>query len=139
MPSITDTVRAFLERYGQALSTGDLPAIVACWDVPALVLSDQGARAVLEATEVEAFFAGAVAWYHAQGIAATRPENVRVEPLSARIVSVDVTWAAHDAQGAAGPPERSRYVLAIADDGSPRIRVAMSLPVDQPAPPAQGT
>lgn len=128
MPPIDDAVRAFLDRYGCALSAGDLPAIVACWEVPALVLSDQGARAVLEVAEIEGFFAAAVEWYHAQGMAATRPKDARVEPLSERLISVDVTWHATNAAGETVSAERSRYVLSIADDGSPRVRVAIALP-----------
>lgn len=34
MTSIEHVVRDFLEGYGLALSTGDLPGIVNCWDVP---------------------------------------------------------------------------------------------------------
>ena len=128
MLPMEETIRAFLDRYGQALSTGDLPAIVACWEVPALVLSDQGARAVSEVAEIEGFFAGAVQWYRAQGMVATRPEDVRVEPLSARLASVDVTWSAQNAAGETVSAERSRYILSIADDGAPRVRVAVSLP-----------
>jgi hypothetical protein len=44
---MTDThIREFLERYGRAVSAGDLQKIAACWEVPALVLGDQEAVAV---------------------------------------------------------------------------------------------
>jgi hypothetical protein len=128
--SIEYVVYSFLEGYGQALSTGDLPAIVNCWDVPALVLSDQGARAVFEIAEVEQFFAGAVEWYRAQGQVATRQSSVEIKRLSERLVSVDVRWSVIDTSGAERPSEYSHYILSLADDGQPRIRVAIALAME---------
>ena len=82
MTTIENVVCSFLEGYGQALSSGDLPGILNCWDVPALVLSDQGARMVSEAAEVEQFFAGAVEWYRTQGVVATKPSSMEIKRLS---------------------------------------------------------
>jgi hypothetical protein len=127
MTSIENVVRRFLDGYGQALSAGDLPAIANCWDVPALVLSDQGARAVIESAEVEQFFAGAVEWYKAQGLVATRPSSAEIKRLSERLVSVEARWSVIDATGEERPGEHSNYILSISDDGQPRIRVAIAL------------
>jgi len=85
MTSMENVIRVFLDGYGQALSTGDVPGIMNCWEVPAVVLSDQGARAVIEATEVEQFLAGSVEWYRAQGMVATKPSSVEVKILSERL------------------------------------------------------
>lgn len=126
-PCDQDAIKEFLEAYGQALSTGDLAGIVRCWAVPALVLSDQGVRLVLAATEIEEFFGQAVAWYHAQGMAETRPDQVRVEALGERLCSVDVTWASLDGAGAERSRESSRYILLLSEDGQPQIRVAISI------------
>jgi hypothetical protein len=130
MTTIDNIVRSFLEGYGRALSTGDLPAIVNSWDTPALVLSDQGARMVSQAAEVEQFFAGAVEWYRTQGLAATKPSSVEIERLSERLVSVDARWCAIDMAGVERPSEHSHYILSIADDGQPRIRVAIALAIE---------
>ena len=130
MTSIENVVRRFLDGYGQALSAGDLPAIVNSWDTPALVLSDQGARMVSEAAEVEQFFAGAVEWYRAQGVLATRPGTVEVEKLSERLVSVEARWSVIDTSSAEKPSEHSHYILSIADDGQPHIRVAIALAIE---------
>jgi len=127
MTSIDNVVRIFLEGYGQALSTGDIPAIVNCWEVPALVLADQGARMVNEAAEVEQFFTGAVEWYWARGMMATKPSSVEIKRLSERLVSVDVRWSVIDATGGESPSEHSYYILSISDNGLPHIRVAISL------------
>jgi hypothetical protein len=127
MPPTEAEVRRFLEDYGAALGAGTLPAIVACWGVPAFVISEQSALPVTEAAQVEQFFAGAVAWYHAQGLVATQPHAVQVETLGDRLVSVDVHWAALDAAGATRSMEHSRYILSVADDDALKIRVAITL------------
>jgi hypothetical protein len=119
-----DHMRLFLVRYGQALSTGGLRGISSCWEVPALVLSDQGAIAVSEATEIEAFFGQAVEWYHSQGLVETKPQLERVELMGERLASVDVRWSALDEAGEEKAHEHSRYVTLLGDDGEPRIRVA---------------
>jgi ketosteroid isomerase-like protein len=129
MPWSKDSIQQYLERYGKALGAGDLQTVVDCWEVPALVLSDQGARAVSTVEEIEQFFGAAIEWYHAQGLVVTRPDDVRVEALGQQLVSVDVRWSALDASGAEKGSERSRYVLSIAEDGLPRIRVAISMTV----------
>jgi hypothetical protein len=130
MTSIENVVRRFLDGYGQALSTGNLPGIVNCWGLPALVLSDQGARAVSETTEIEQFFAGAVEWYHAQGVVATKPGLLEINRLSDRLVFVDTRWSVIDATGEEKPGEHSNYILSISDDDQPRIRVAIALAIE---------
>ena len=130
MTTIENVVRSFLEGYGQALSTGNLPEIVNCWEVPALVLSDQGAREVIETTEIEQFFAGAVEWYRAQGLVATKLSSVEIKRLSERLVSVDARWSQIDTGGVERPSDHSLYILSIADYGQPRIRVAIALAIE---------
>ncbi len=121
-----DQIRRMLELLGLALSTGDLKAVANCWAVPALVLSDEGAIAVAELHEIEAFFARAAEWYRSQGLVATRPEVERVDQLSDKLSAVDVRWPTFDSAGAERASERSHYVLQLGDDGQPRIRLALS-------------
>ena len=128
MSPIEDAVRRFLERYGGALSAGEVPTVVACWDVPALVMADEGSRPVATLAEVEEFFSAAVGWYRSQGLVATEPQVKRVEMLGQRLVFVDVIWSALDAAGNVKSSERSCYVLRLSDDGSLRIQVAISVP-----------
>ena len=129
MEKLEETVRSFLERYGAALSAGDLAAVASCWEVPAMVLSDQGVRPVLELAEVEQFFAGAVEWYRSQGLVATRPQLLHVQALGQKLASVDSRWSTLNAAGLEVASETSRYILSLDEDGSPRIRVAISLSV----------
>jgi hypothetical protein len=125
-----EVIHAFLERYGRAITSGDLDAAAACWAVPALVLADEGAVLVESREEVGAFFARALAAYRSEGLVETRPEIDRVEPLSDRLVSVDVRWPAFDAAGAERASERSRYVVRLDADGGPQIQVAVTLTAD---------
>lgn len=127
MEAMWAEVEEFLGRYGKALSAGDMAGVGSCWQVPALVVADQGARAVLAIEEVEEFFAAAVAWYQSQGLMSTVPEVLRVEQLSAGLVSVDVAWLALDADGVERSREVSRYILRQNEDGGLGICVAATL------------
>jgi hypothetical protein len=121
-----ERVLEFLSRYGEALGSGDVDTIARCWEVPALVLTDEGARAVGAEAEIETFFRGAVAWYRAQGGVAAEARAIESEPIGDRLLSVDVTWAALDARGVVTATEHSLYILRLDDRGDPRIRVAIT-------------
>lgn len=123
---INDGIVRLLERYGRALSTGEAGAIVRCWEVPALVLGDEGAIAVMEPGQIETFFARAGAEYQAQGLASTRPELERIEILTATLAAIDVRWPAFDASGHEKSSERSHYIVQLGKDGEVRIRVALT-------------
>jgi hypothetical protein len=123
-----DVIRRFLEEYGQALSSGNLARVARCWDVPALVLSEEGALAVSDRGAIERFFAQATAWYQAQGWVSTRPELERVERLSTTLTAVEVRWPTFDAAGTEQFSERSYYLLQADAGGQPRIRVALTRP-----------
>jgi glutathione S-transferase len=124
--AIWSKISRLLERYGAALSSGDTPTIADCWAVPALVLADQGAIAVTDPAQVEAFFGQAVEAYHAQGLMTTRPELERVEMLTERMAAVDVRWPSFDASGAEQASERSHYIVYLGDDGEMRLRVTLT-------------
>lgn len=125
-PLQTDQIGRLLEQLGQALSTGDLHKASACWAVPALILSDDGATAVIDTSEIEAFFEQAAEWYHLQGIASTRPEIERIDMLSGTLAAVDVRWPSLDASGREKASERSHYIVQLDDDGEVHIRVALA-------------
>ncbi len=121
-----DLIMRFLEGYGAALSAGDLRVVSSSWVIPALVLSDQGAMAVTDPSEIEAFFAQGIEYYRSQGLMSTRPELERVEMLSETLVSVDVRWPAYDSSGSEKASERSHYILQLGQDGQPQFRVALT-------------
>jgi len=118
-----------LNRLGTALSAGDAAAVAECWDIPALVLSDDGARPVSARGEIEAFFASAIERYRSRGITSTKATLERVDHLSKVITAIDVLWPGFDSSGSPkGSVERSHYLLRSCADGRPRIRVALTRP-----------
>lgn len=121
-----DNVRRFLEALGKHLSEADVAGVARSWEVPAVVLSDEGVLVVSNPKEIEAFFAQATEWYRARGLVATRPVLHSLDVLSARLCSVDVQWLAFDAEGVEKTSERSRYILRTDDDDRLRIRVALT-------------
>lgn len=121
-----DEIRQLLERLGQAISAGELEKVSACWVVPAVLLSDEGAIVLANASEIEALMARASESYRSQGIVSTRPEIERIEMLSEKIASVDVRWPSLDKSGKEKATERSHYLLQLDKDGQPRIRVALT-------------
>lgn len=127
MQTLNDTqIANVLERLGEALSAGDMRGISSCWEVPSLVLSEDGAIAVAGKEEIENFFVKAKDWYHSRGLVSTRPEIERVDRFSANLASVDVRWPAFDASGKEKSSERSHYLMQVGKDGQPRIRVALT-------------
>jgi hypothetical protein len=121
-----ERTRKTLERLGHGLSTGDLREVSGCWDVPSLVLSDQGAVPVGSKDEIEKFLRQAVMSYRSQGLTSTKPELERFEILSETLVAADVRWPTFDKDGVEKSSERSHYILQIGSDGQPRIRVALT-------------
>lgn len=123
----SDLTTSFLERYGAALSEGDLDTVAACWEVPAFVVSDHGVIPVQNEDDIRNFFRSAVESYRSQGLDSVRSIASGAEWLTPRIVSLDVRWSALDRDGAERHQEHSNYLLRIDDAGEPRIRVAVTI------------
>jgi hypothetical protein len=115
----------FLEFMGQALTQGDTNAAVSLWDTPAFVMSDDMVQAVLEPAELMQFFAGARESYNARGVMNTRPEIVRLDEITDRIVSVRVRWPWLDDNNREVGAETSTYTLRRNDAGDWKLRVAV--------------
>ena len=120
------SLETFIEAYGKAISTGDLERAADSWEIPALVLSDQGTTVVNTREEVMGFFEKASASYKSQGRTSTIGEIISKEYLTKNIVALDVRWPSFDVEGKAKAVEMSHYLLRIGDDGKPRIQVALT-------------
>ena len=118
-------LKEFFDRYCRAVTAGDLPALVAAWEIPAFVLSDIGAHAVDSPDDIAKFFAGAKAQYTSRGIVDTRADIVRSEWSSDRIAIVSVRWPLIDRNAREIGYEGSTYTLCRDDSGTLRIRVAV--------------
>ena len=119
------TIERFLSHYAEALTTGNLAAVTGSWEMPAIVLSDEEVLHISTPEEIERFFAGAIEWYRSEDMVSARPELEHLEPISDRLVSLDVRWSTVDGSGAEDAAERCRYIVRVGDDGVPRIRVAL--------------
>jgi hypothetical protein len=121
-------LQSMLETFARAFTRGDGKTAATCWEVPALVVADQGTKAVATLSEVEDFYGGAAKQYNDMGITDTRPEVQSATWLTDRLASVHVRWPYLDAKGQARPEsEASTYVIRIGDDGRPRINVVVMM------------
>ena len=107
-------IRTMLQRFAHAFTSGDGSGAAACWEVPALVVSDEGSRAVGALSEVAAFFAGAKEQYNRHGVTGTRVDVLGMVWHSERVASVTVRWPWLDAQGKdVGRSETSMYIVRV--------------------------
>src|SRR5262245_27056365 len=118
-------IASFLARYTDALTRGDLPAIAACYALPALVVGDAATIPVAEPAQIEAAFAGAAEAYRAKGIVGLRPEVRAVDRLTGALTMIDVRWAYLDDAGATRQHTSYRYLLRRADSGQLAIQVVI--------------
>jgi hypothetical protein len=119
-------IRKFLEALGNALTAGDLDAVSKCWDIPAILLSDQGSVVINSAAQIRRSFSHAVQWYRSRGLVSTKPEIQKLEQLTEALCAVDVRWPAFDAAGVEKSSERSHYIIKVAVGDEPRICIALS-------------
>ena len=124
-------VEAFLGGYAEALATGDLPGVAACYALPALVAGDDGAIPIAEAAQVEAAFAGAADAYRAQGLVGIRAELRGVDELTPNLALADVRWAYLDEAGDARRHSSYRYLLRRS---VPEGRLGIQVVVDTTPP-----
>jgi hypothetical protein len=120
-----DEVAAFLDKMARALTSGDVEVLASQWDVPALVVSDDGVHAVSTLDEVRAFFGGVKDQYNERGVVDTYPDVVSVDQPSSRILVVRVRWPHLDADGDVVGAESSTYTLRRDDDGDLKLRVVL--------------
>jgi ketosteroid isomerase-like protein len=118
-------VSAFLDRYADALVSGDLPGIAACYALPALVVGDAATIPVADPAQVEAAFGGAADAYRAEGLVGLRPEVRAIDPLTGALTLVDLRWAYLDEAGRQRQHTSYRYLLRRADTGQLGIQVVV--------------
>src|SRR6266542_2285577 len=94
-----DQIKQSLERYGEALSTGDLASIWTCWEVPGLVLADDGAITMSDKGQIEGSFPRATGSYQSRGFLATRPDLDGAVAATERITLVMVSRPSFDPDG----------------------------------------
>jgi hypothetical protein len=126
MPIDEKAILHTLQDIASALAAGDATRVAELWDVPALVLADEGARAVDTRAEVEEFFRGSIAWYRESGTPLAVPTLERWGRISERVAWADVTWRGMDSSGVEKSRELSHYLMRSGEEGVARVQVAMS-------------
>jgi hypothetical protein len=121
-----EAIRDALVKIGAALSSGDAHGVAALWDVPGLVLADQGVRQIGSREEVAAFFEASIRSYRDRGTPTATPDLDGIVWITSRIAAVRVDWLAVDAAGVTRDRESSFYLMRLGEDGVARIHVAMS-------------
>ncbi len=120
-------VQSMLEKFAKAFTRSDGKAAAECWEVPALIVADQGTKAVATLAEVETFYGGAAKQYNDMGITSTRPEVQSITWMTEQLATVHVRWPYLDAQGKQRPEsESSTYVMRF-DGDQPKINVAVMM------------
>ncbi len=124
-------IQAMLEKFAKAFTSGDGKTAGTFWHVPALIVANEGTRAVATIREVEDFYGSAAKQYNDMGITDTRPEVQSVTWLTDTLASVHVQWPYIGLDGKLRKEtEASTYVLRF-DDGEPKIAVVVMMGFDR--------
>ncbi|MBA3456128.1 MAG: hypothetical protein H0T42_23720 [Deltaproteobacteria bacterium] len=121
-PDVRGEVQALVEGMARSLITGDGDAVASLYEVPALIISDDGVLAVESTAQIAQFFGAAKAQYNAQGIFDTRADLIDLERIGKRLLVATVRWPHLDAAGKEVASEASDYTLRRDDAGRLRIR-----------------
>ncbi|WP_433649862.1 hypothetical protein ACQP2C_25350 [Micromonospora zamorensis] len=116
-PTNLDTLADFFDRYGVALTSGDLPALAGCYALPGLVVADTYSFSFTSPAAVALSFVGAAPDYQERELIAAHARIEDVQPLSALLTMVAVEWEFLDSRGQSVPGERYRYLLRTSDEG----------------------
>jgi hypothetical protein len=115
----------FFDRYGSALTRGDVSAVAGCYALPGMVVSDSYSFTFASPAAVALSFLGAAPAYKEQQIVAAHAQLRDVQRLSTALAMVDVEWEYLDSLGNAVPGESYRYLLRV-DAGGPRITTVIA-------------
>lgn len=115
----------FFDRYGSALTTGDVAAVANCYALPGMVVADSYSFTFASPAAVALSFLGAAPAYEEQHIVAAHAQLLDVQRLSEALAMVQVEWEYLDSAGNAVAGESYRYLLR-ADPSGPRITTVVA-------------
>jgi hypothetical protein len=121
LASLTD----FFDRYGSALTRGDVAGVAGCYALPGMVVADSYSFTFASPAAVALSFLGAAPAYREQQIVAAHAQLKDVQQLSSALAMVEVEWEYLDSAGNAVPGESYRYLLRADVDG-PRITTVIA-------------
>jgi hypothetical protein len=115
----------FFDRYGAALTSGDIMAVARCYALPGMVVADTYSFTFTSPAAVALSFLGAAPAYQEQQIVAAHAQLLDVQRISTALTMVAVRWEYLDSSGNAVPGESYRYLMR-ADAGGPRITTVIA-------------
>jgi hypothetical protein len=115
----------FFDRYGAALTRGDVSGVAGCYALPGMVVSDSYSFTFATPAAVALSFLGAAPAYREQQIVAAHAQIRDVQRISTALALVQVDWEYLDSEGRAVPGESFRYLLRSDADG-PRITTVVA-------------
>ena len=124
-PTDLDDLTDFFDRYGTALTRGDVSGIAGCYALPGMVVADSYSFTFASPAAVALSFLGAAPAYREQQIVAAHAQLRDVQGLSDALTMVAVEWEYLDSRGNAVPGERYRYLIRSEADG-PRITTVIA-------------
>ena len=124
-PTDLENLTDFFDRYGSALTRGDVAGVAGCYALPGMVVADSYSFTFTSPAAVALSFLGAAPAYREQQIVAAHAQIRDVQRLSNVLAMVAVEWEYLDSCGSAVPGERYRYLIR-ADAGGPRITTVIA-------------
>lgn len=111
-----DILADFFDRYGAALTTGDVTALAGCHALPGSVVADAYSFTFASPAAVALSFLGAAPDYQDRELVAAHAEIDEVRRLSPVLALVTVEWEFLDSAGQAVPGERYVYLVRTGPD-----------------------
>lgn len=127
------SVQQYLDRFADAMTSGDTRTMVKLWGVPAFVIGRNEARIMQSESDVERFFDGAKEAYAARGIVGTRAEIVSLDWVGTDLVVATVRWPYLNEREEELGEETSSYTLLRGEDGSYKLRAVLMRGASDPA------
>jgi hypothetical protein len=124
-PTDLEHLTDFFDRYGSALTRGDVSAVANCYALPGMVVADSYSFTFASPAAVALSFLGAAPAYREQQIVAAHAQLRDVQSLSDALTMVAVEWEYLDSGGGAVPGESYRYLIRSGPDG-PRITTVIA-------------
>jgi hypothetical protein len=112
----------FLEMFALSLTEGATDSIARMWETPALIIGDDAVHPITDRADLADMFAGAREHYNSAGVTDTRPEIIRLDEITDKVVIVRVRWPWLDDEGNELGAEVSTYTLRQSGAGEWRIR-----------------
>ena len=127
MPAPTEIadLTDFFDRYGSALTSGDVAGVAACHALPGMVVADSYSFTFSSPAAVALSFLGAAPGYQDQRIVAAHAQMLDVQQISGALALVAVAWEYLDSDGNAVQGERYTYLIRVGA-GGPRITTVIA-------------